>query len=123
MTRLGVLLISGGHERAHYALMVATAAAAIGREVTIFATNAGCRAFLSDNPLLLDAREAVLAEAGVATLAELLEAAEALGLRRIACESGLRVEGLHEAPLAPGVEVAGLVTFLVAVGTGQVVTL
>ncbi|WP_223880622.1 DsrE family protein [Roseococcus microcysteis] len=122
-TSLGVLLISGGHERAHYALMVATAAAAIGRKVTLFATNAGCSALLADNPLLLDAREARLAAAGIATLAELLEAAEALSLRRIACEAGLRAEGLHEAPLAPGVEVAGIVTFLAAVGTGQVVTL
>jgi peroxiredoxin family protein len=120
---LGVLLISGGHERAHYALMVATAAAAIGRDVTLFATNAGCRALLTDTPLLSDPREATLAAAGVATLAELLEAAEALGLRRIACEAGLRVEALHDMPLAPGVEVAGLVTFLAAVGQGQVVTL
>lgn len=120
---LGVLLISGGHERAHYALMVATAAAAIGREVTLFATNAGCRALLADNPLLVDPREAALAEAGVATLTELLEAAEALGLRRIACEAGLRAEGLHDPSLAPGVEVAGIVTFLAAVGAGQIVTL
>ncbi len=120
---LGVLLISGGHERAHYALMVATAAAAIGRDVTLFATNAGCQALRADTPLLADPREAALAAAGVATLAELLEAAEALGLRRIACEAGLRLEALHEAPLAPGVEVAGLVTFLAAVGPGQVVTL
>jgi peroxiredoxin family protein len=120
---LGVLLISGGHERAHYALMVATAAAAIGRDVTLFATNAGCRALLADNALLADPREATLAAAGVATLAELLEAAEALGLRRIACEAGLRVEALHDAPLAAGVEVAGLVTFLAAVGAGQVLTL
>jgi len=123
MTTLGVLLISAGHERAHYALMVATAAAAIGREVTLFATNAGCRALLAGTPLRDDPREALLATSGVATLAELLQAAEALGLRRIACESGLRAEGLHAAPLASGVEVAGLVTFLAAVGTGQVVTL
>lgn len=120
---LGVLLISGGHERAHYALMVATAAAAIGRDVTLFATNAGCHALRAGTPLLADPREAALAAAGVATLAELLEAAEALGLRRIACEAGLRAEALHEAPLAAGVEVAGLVTFLAAVGPGQVVTL
>jgi peroxiredoxin family protein len=120
---LGILLISGGHERAHYALMVATAAAAIGRDVTLFATNAGCGALLAGAPLQADPREAVLATAGVATLAELLEAALALGIRRIACEAGLRAEGLHEAPLAQGVEVAGLVTFLAAVGQGQMLTL
>jgi peroxiredoxin family protein len=31
MNPLGILLISGGHERAHYALVIATAAAALGR--------------------------------------------------------------------------------------------
>lgn len=120
---LGILLISGGHERAHYALMVATAAAAIGRVVTLFATNEGCRALLAEAPLCADPREAHLAANGVATCAELLEAADALGIRRIACEAGLRAAGLHEAPLAEGVEVAGLVTFLAAVGQGQMLTL
>jgi peroxiredoxin family protein len=123
MSALGVLLISGGHERAHYALMTAAAAAAIGRNVTLFATNAGCRLFLAPTPLAMDAREAALNASGVATLAELLEAAAAMDVRRIACEAGLRVEGLSGAALAPGVEVAGLVTFLAAVGEGQIVTL
>lgn len=123
MSTLGVLLISGGHERAHYALMTAAAAAAIGRRVTLFATNAGCRLFLEPTPLREDPREATMDAAGVATLAELLEAVAALGVRRIACEAGLRAEGLAGAALAPGVEVAGLVTFLAAVGEGQVVTL
>lgn len=123
MTPLGVLLISGGHERAHYALMVAAAAAAIGRAVTLFATNSGCALFLDPTPLAGDAREAVLAARGVASLAELLAAVESLGVRRIACEAGLRAAALSGQPLAPGVEVAGLVTFLAAVGEGQVVTL
>ncbi|MCU0888901.1 MAG: DsrE family protein [Rubritepida sp.] len=123
MTPLGVLLISGGHERAHYALMVASAAAAIGRDVTLFAANAGCALWLEEAPLAADAREGALAAAGVATLAELLEAVTAMGVRRIACEAGLRAAGLAGQPLAPGVEVAGLVTFLAAVGSGQVVTL
>ncbi|GGC27950.1 hypothetical protein GCM10011504_02680 [Siccirubricoccus deserti] len=123
MRPLGILLLSGGHERAHYALVMATAAAALGRDVTLFATNAGCRLFLAPSPLLADAREAVLAERGVATLAVLLEAAGELGLRRIACEAGLRAEGLAGGALAPGVEVAGVATFLAAVGEGQMLSL
>ena len=123
MTPLGILLISGGHERAHYALMVATAAAALGRKVTLFATNAGCRLWLADAPLAADPREALLAGRGVATLATLLDAATELGIGRIACEAGLRAEALEGAPLAEGVQVAGLVTFLAAVGAGQIVTL
>jgi predicted peroxiredoxin len=120
---LGVLLISGGHERAHYALMVAAAAAAIGREVTLFATNEGAALLLEATPLAADPREAALAARGVANLAELLAAAASLGVRRIACEAGLRTADLVGQPLAEGVEVAGLVTFLAAVGSGQVVTL
>ena len=120
---LGILLLSGGHERAHYALVMATGAAALGREVVFFATNAGCRLLLDPSPLLDDAREASLAARGVAGIGILLPAAVELGIRRIACEAGLRAEDLLGAALAPGVEVAGVATFLAALGDGQVVSL
>lgn len=120
---LGVLLLSGGHERGHYALVVATAAAALGRPVTLFATNAGCQLLRDPTPLLDDPREVLLAARGVAGIGALLDAAAELGIRRIACDAGLRAEALDAALLAPGVEVAGVVTFLAAVGQGQVVSL
>ena len=118
---LGILLLDGGHERAHYALVMATGAAALGRGVTLFATNAGCRLFQRGSPLRDDAREAVLAARGVAGIGVLLEAAAELGVRRIACEAGLRAEAIDPAALAEGVEVAGVASFLSAVGTGQIV--
>lgn len=120
---LGILLISGGHERAHYALVLATAAAAVGRGVVLFATNQGVHLFHRDAKLLADANERALRDAGVATLATLLEAAAELPVRRIACEAGLRSAGVAAAELAPGTEVAGVVTFLQAVGGGQIMTL
>ena len=120
---LGILLLSGGHERAHYALVLATGAAAIGREVVFFATNAGCRLFDATRPLEADEREALLAERGVAGIGTLLAAAAELGIRRIACEAGLRAEAMEPAALAPEVEVAGIVTFLSAVGPGQMISL
>jgi peroxiredoxin family protein len=120
---LGILLLSGDHERAHYALVLATGAASVGRQVVIFATNAGCRLFAAARPLEAEPRESLLAERGVAGIRTLLDAAEELGIRRIACEAGLRAEGLAAAALRPGVEVAGVVTFLAAVGAGQIVTL
>ena len=120
---LGVLLLSGGHERAHYALVMAAGAAALGRDAVLFATNAGCRLFLDPTPLLADPREAALEARGVAGIGTLLAAASDLGLRRIACEAGLKAEGLAGKPLAPGVEVAGVATFLSAVGDGQMVSL
>lgn len=123
MTSLGILLLDGTHERGHYALVAATAAAALGRSVTLFGTNAGCRLLLRGSPLLSDPREALIEARGVAGIGTLLEAAAEIGVRRIACEAGLRAEGLTGAMLADGVEVAGIATFLNAVGSGQILTL
>ena len=121
---LGILLLSGSHDRAHYAFVVAAGAAAMGRQVVLFATNAGCRALFTDWSDLEDAgRDARLREAGVAGLEELRAAAQEIGVRLIACEAGLRAEGLDQARLMPGVEVAGVATFLSAVGAGQVISL
>ncbi len=121
--RLGVLLLSGSHDRAHYAFVLATAAAALGRDVTLFATNAGCRALLTDWHGLEDAgRDGAIVARGVAGLDILREAAAELPIRLIACEAGLRAEAVDPAGLLPGVEVAGVATFLEAVGTGQIVT-
>ncbi|HEY0203755.1 MAG TPA: DsrE/DsrF/DrsH-like family protein [Acetobacteraceae bacterium] len=119
---LGILLISGGHERAHYAFVLAAGAAAVGRAVTVFATNEGCCALSRDG--VADAgRDAAVREAGVAGLDELRTAAAELGVRLMACDAGLRMAGLDSAALLPGVEVAGVPAFLATVGTGQIITL
>jgi uncharacterized protein len=121
---LGVLLLSGAHDRAHYAFVLASGAAALGRSVVLFATNAGCHALFSDWSGLADvARDQRVQAAGVAGLAELREAAQEMGVRLIACDAGLRAEGFSPARLIPGVEVAGVATFLEAVGAGQVVAI
>jgi peroxiredoxin family protein len=121
---LGVLLISGGHERAHYAFVLAAAAAALGRSVILFATNEGTRALRADLAGLDDAgREARVRAAGVAGLADLRAATMQMGARLIACEAGLLMAGVQAAELLPGVEVAGVATFLAATGGGQIVTL
>ena len=121
---LGILLISGTHDRAHYAFVLATGAAAIGRKVVLFATNAGCRALLADwSSLTNSARDATLRANGVAGLAELREAAIELGVTLIACEAGLRAESLYAAPLLAEVQIAGVVTFLEKTPTAQLITL
>ena len=121
---LGILLLSGTHDRAHYAFVLASGAAALGRRVVLFATNAGCQALFSDWAGLVDAaRDERVRAAGVAGLAELREASQELDVRMIACEAGLRAEGLDAARLLPGVEVAGVATFLEAVGAGQMLAL
>jgi len=123
--KLGILLLSGGHERAHYAFVLAAGAAALGREVTLFAANDGCRALLADLAALAgDPRDVAARAAGVAGIAELRDAAVELGVRLIACEAGLHMAGRTAEPLLAGVEVAGVATFLAAVeGGGQIVSL
>ncbi len=121
---LAILLITGTHERAHYAFMLAAAAAAIGRPVVLFATNDGCRALLRDWSSLPDApRDALIQQQGIAGLDELRDAASDLGARLLACDSGLRMAGLSSTPLLAAVEITGIPAFLVAVGSGSIVTL
>ncbi|HUZ62354.1 MAG TPA: DsrE/DsrF/DrsH-like family protein [Acetobacteraceae bacterium] len=121
---LGILLLSGAHDRAHYAFVLAAGAAALGRTVVLFATNTGCRALMADWSTLGDAeRDATIRARGVAGLAELRDAAREFGVQLLACEAGLRAEAIDPAALLPGVEVSGIATFLGAVGAGQIVTL
>lgn len=121
---LGILLLSGAHDRAHYAFVLASGAAALGRNVILFATNAGCHALFSDWSGLTDAaRDARVRAAGVAGLEELRDASRELSVRMIACEAGLRAEGLDPARLLADVEVAGVTTFLSAVEAGQIVAI
>ncbi len=121
---LGILLISGTHERAHYAFVLAAGAAAIGRPVTLFATNAGCRALLRDwSSLAGAASDADIRATGVAGLDELREAALELGVKLLACDAGLRIERLDAAHLLESAEVAGVPSFLAAASGGQIITL
>jgi uncharacterized protein len=121
---LGLLLLSGSHDRVHYAFVLASGAAALGRSVVLFASNRGCLGLSQDWSGLDDAgRDARVQAAGVAGLDELREASIELGIRLIACEAGLRAEGIDPASLLPGVEVAGVATFLSAVGSGQFISL
>lgn len=117
-------MLSAEHERAHYAFVLASGAAALGRKVILFATNRGCHALLKDwSGLENSARDALLRERGVAGLDALREAARELKVRLVACEAGLRAEDLESRSLYPGVEIAGVATFLEAVGGGTIVSL
>lgn len=122
---LGIILFSGDFSRAHYALMMANAALATDRPVVLFATMDGIGTFTRDGWQSLPGAEAdaTLRDRGVAGLAELLEAAFALGLRLVVCDAGLRAKGLAADALDPALhgEIAGLVTFYEAVGDGSIV--
>jgi peroxiredoxin family protein len=118
------LLISGTHERAQYAFSLAAGAAALGRDVLVFATNGGCRALCTDWSNVDDVgRDAVIRRRGVAGLGEMRESARELGVRMIVCEAGLKAEAIPLSLLWDAVEIGGMATFLEATATGQLISL
>lgn len=125
---LGVVVLSGEYARVHYALMMASAAAAIDRPVTLF--------FTMDAVVALGAEEGwrrlegadrhgQLRRRNVAEVETLLEACTALDVTIMVCEAGLKALDMAPADLRDdlGIEVTGLVTFYRAVGDGQIVVL
>jgi peroxiredoxin family protein len=121
---VAILLISGTHERAHYAFVIAAGAAAVGRPVVVFATNAGCHALMEDwSGLAGSERDATVRARGVAGLEELRTAATELGIRMMVCEAGLRAEAIDPTGLLPSVEVTGVTTFLSTVAGWSVITM
>ena len=131
--RLSIVLLSGSFERVHYGLCMASAAAALGRPVTLVAADAHGRPGWMDLPLAdglagsevvdggaLDARNRAR---GLAGFEELLQACVALQVEFMACEMGLRALGLEPEALRADLrlEPGGLATLLAR--GGQMVVL
>jgi len=132
--RLSVVLLSGAFERVHYALCVASAAAALERPVTLFVTLGGLRAFLTEDaqgrpgwmrlPVGTDVAGAAVADGGaldaryrargVAGFEELLEACRTLEVEFMVCDMGIRALGLEPGELRADLELqpGGLATLL-----------
>jgi len=120
---LGVILIDGSHQRAHFAFSFAAGAAAMDRPVTVFATGAGVRALCRDWSALAGAADdALLISRGVAGLDALRDAAVSLDVRLLACEAALRGEAVDGAALLEGVRIAGIASFLADLKRGQLVS-
>jgi peroxiredoxin family protein len=113
---LALALHSDQPDRAHYALVLAAAAAAIDRKVIIFFAGPSILAATSAPGWRgLPGAEAFQARCETSKIAgfpELLEAIDALGVERLACELALALADLKSDQLSPGVAVGGAVTFL-----------
>ena len=121
---LGILLLSGSYDRAHTALLMAAGAAALDRSVVLFATQGGLRALCTDwSGLDGSDADATLRARGVAGFDALREVLAPLGVRLMACESGLQATALSPQALLPQVERTGVASFLDAVGDGQLLSI
>jgi len=136
-TPFSVILYSGDFDRIHYGLIAATSAACIDRKVTVFITMGACRAFTAEGWKTLSlssgaapgistptALNDYFRTQHIATFEELLEAAEALSIRFIVCETGLRAEKLTLSSLGTSLAFTsgGMVTFLKHAAGGEIVT-
>lgn len=121
--KLSIVVFSGQFERVHYALVMAGAAIASNKPVTLFFTMGAARALQKDQGWRkLPSEEAASASAmdelfkqrGIGAFEELLDACIALGVVFQVCEMGLKALGIDNADLRPDVPVAlgGVVTFL-----------
>ena len=135
---LAIIVHSGDVERVHYALALASAAAAVNIPATLFFTMGGIKALLADKPdgtpgwhALASgesgqspaAREKMLKERGAATFAELLSACRELGVVFMVCEMGLRAAGIASSELRRDIEIAegGIVTLLRRAEDGELI--
>lgn len=109
---LSIVVFSGEFARVHYALVMASAAAAIGREVTLFFTMEATRALAPG--WADDAAEAELAGKGIGTFEELLQACVEFGVTFMVCEMGRRAVDMAMSDFRDDLPVTegGVVTFL-----------
>jgi peroxiredoxin family protein len=112
--KLSVIVFSGGYDKVHYALAMASAAAAIDRPVTLFFTMDAIRALAKTGAPDWTAEERDNKLKGIATMAELWEACGQLDVAVLVCTMGLRSIGLTSADLRAEVDAkeGGIVAFL-----------
>ncbi|MBT3358254.1 MAG: hypothetical protein HN403_01345 [Rhodospirillales bacterium] len=124
--KLSIVVFTGDFDKVHYALVLASGAAAVGKAVTLFFTMDACHALkkgaASWRSLPTSRRDGKtggdmddgFADAGVATFEELLSACPELGVRFMVCEMGLKAIGLERADLRDDIpfEDGGVVTFV-----------
>lgn len=100
-------------------LELAAANAALGGRARLFAQGEAVAALALP---IGDARDPDYAGAGLPTLADLFEAALALGVEAIACQSGLALMGLTADMLEPRMTFGGPMSMLQTLGEDRLVT-
>lgn len=129
LDKLSIVIYDGHYDKVHYALVMASAAPATNRPVTLFFTMDACHALkrASDSgghawramPLSGEEgtggdKDDTYAAMNVATFEELLQSCVQFGVTFMVCEMGLRAVGLEGEPLRDDIPITqgGVVTFL-----------
>lgn len=128
--KLSIVVFAGEFDKVHYALVLASGAAAVGKAVTLFFTMEACRALRKPEADGTPAWRALRVSDGtersggemdddfkahnVATFEELLLACPELGVRFLVCEMGLKAIGMTRSELRGDIPIdeGGVVTFV-----------
>lgn len=116
--KVAIIAANGGLFDAYKVFNIATAAAATEKEVQIFFTFEGLNLIHKEAYQALplpEGREAIaegFAKANVPSIPALVEMAQELGVKFIACQMTMDVLGLEKDAFVDGVDVGGAVTFL-----------
>ena len=127
--RLSIIVFSGAFDRVHYALAMASAAAAVNKPATLFFTMGALNGLVATGPTgapgwhelgpaedgrSAAARDAALCRDGIGGFDELLGACIELGVGFMVCEMGMRAQGLAPERLRQDIAVTpgGIVSFL-----------
>ncbi|HCK19315.1 hypothetical protein DYI21_19645 [Thalassospira tepidiphila] len=122
--KLSLVVFSGTFEKVHYALVMASAALASGRDVTLFFTMDASRALFAPSGWRhlrteVDGATATSIDLsystrGIGSFEELLSACVSLNAKFMVCEMGLRALGLENEAKRDdlSIETGGVVTFL-----------
>ena len=113
-----LVLHDGAFDRVHYGLIMASAAAAISRDVTILFAGSAVRILhTAFRPPEEDQHNV---DRNIAGLEELLTACSDLGVRMIVCETALAMAEMKPEELRTdlGLQTGGFVSYLNAIGEG-----
>ncbi|MGM9926733.1 MAG: DsrE/DsrF/DrsH-like family protein [Bacillus sp. (in: firmicutes)] len=116
--KVAIIASNGGLFDAYKVFNIATAAAASDSEVAVFFTFEGLNLIHKQGMHALpipEGREAIMEgfkQAKVPTIPQLVEMAQELGVKFIACQMTMDVMGLTKEDFVDGIDVAGAVTFL-----------
>ena len=117
MRGLTILVATADPARFHAALSLAAAQAALGGTARIY-LHGEAVALLRGS-----AENEAAPAAGVPTLSQLREEGTALGVRIIACQTGLTIADLDLQDAGEGVEAGGLLTLLAELGEDRLLAL
>lgn len=120
MRGLTIIVATPDPARFHAALSIAAAAAATGAAVRLY-LHADAVALATPGAVHPDATR--FTAAGLPTLDQLRADALAMGVRIIACQTGLAMCATDAATLPQGIEAGGLVSLIASLGDDRLVTL